>query len=96
MREHHEKVLTLALRDGISLQGVLLERAGRAPEGMSSDLAAQFAGVERWQAGYTANYLRVFVPEAPGFRNELVSVKPMGLACDPQNGDVAFIGQIDA
>jgi threonylcarbamoyladenosine tRNA methylthiotransferase MtaB len=96
MREHHEKVLSQALRNGLALKGVLLERAGRPPEGMSQELAAQFAGVERWQAGYTSNYLRVFVPEAPGSRNELVSVKPLGLACDPQNGDVAFVGQIDA
>jgi hypothetical protein len=94
MRKHHENVLAQALAGGMTLDGVLLERAGRPPEGMSPELEAQFAGVERWQAGYTANYLRVFVPEAAGSRNSLVSVRPLGLVSDTQNGDVAFVGRI--
>jgi hypothetical protein len=94
MREHHEKVLTILRLTGGALSGILLERAGRAPEGMSAELEAQFQGVERWQAGYTSNYLRVFVPEIAGSRNELVSVIPLGLVTDPQNGDVAFVGQV--
>jgi tRNA A37 methylthiotransferase MiaB len=94
MREHHEKVLTSLHLSGGALSGILLERAGRAPEGMSPELLAQFQGVERWQAGYTSNYLRVFVPEVAGARNELVSVMPVGLVTDPQNGDVAFVGQV--
>jgi threonylcarbamoyladenosine tRNA methylthiotransferase MtaB len=93
MRKHHDNVLAQALAGGMTLDGVLLERAGRPPEGMSPELEAQFAGVERWQAGYTANYLRVFVPEAAGSRNSLVSVKPLGLVSDTQNGDVAFVGR---
>jgi threonylcarbamoyladenosine tRNA methylthiotransferase MtaB len=94
MRSHHEKVLkTLRATQG-ALSGILLERAGRAPEGMSPELQSEFAGVERWQAGYTSNYLRVFVPEVLGSRNELVSVVPVGLVTDPQNGDVAFVGRV--
>jgi threonylcarbamoyladenosine tRNA methylthiotransferase MtaB len=94
MKSHHEKVLTQACAQGLTLDGILLERSGRGPEGLDPALAAQFAGVDRWQAGYTPNYLRVFVPEAQGQRNHLVSVRPLGLATDPQNGDVALIGQI--
>ncbi|MFL5812239.1 MAG: tRNA (N(6)-L-threonylcarbamoyladenosine(37)-C(2))-methylthiotransferase MtaB [Bdellovibrionia bacterium] len=94
MRTHHEKVLETLSATGGSLDGILLERAGRGPEGMSSELLAKFEGVERWQAGYTSNYLRVFVPEVENSRNELVSVVPVGLVTDPQNGDVAFVGRV--
>lgn len=94
MREHHEKVLQTLRLTGGALSGILLERAGRPPEGMSPELQAQFQGVERWQAGYSPNYLRVFVPEIENSRNELVSVVPVGLVTDPQNGDVAFVGQV--
>jgi threonylcarbamoyladenosine tRNA methylthiotransferase MtaB len=94
MRSHHEKVLESLSATHGALSGIRLERAGRAPEGMSSELQAQFAGVERWQAGYTPNYLRVFVPEVENSRNELVSVVPVGLVTDPQNGDVAFVGRV--
>ncbi len=94
MRSHHEKVLETLLSGGLALEGVLLERAGRAPEGMSPALLSQFSGVERWQAGYTSNYLRVFVPELENARNELVSVSPVGLVSDPQNGDVAFVSRV--
>lgn len=76
------------LRAGGLIQGVLLERAGRAPQ----DLPSEFKSISSWQAGYTANYLRVFLPETPGSRNSLVAAQALHLTLDAQNGDVALIG----
>lgn len=89
MKSKHQ----VMLRSSGLVRGVLLERAGAAPRGMTlGGLTVEGAQQNlRWQAGYSANYLRVYVPEQIGARNRLVDVKVQDIALDPQNGDVAFV-----
>jgi threonylcarbamoyladenosine tRNA methylthiotransferase MtaB len=63
------------------LKGVLLERA-RAPHGYLGE----------WLAGYTPNYLRVFVPASENARrNDLVDVRVGDAVLEAASGDAYFI-----
>lgn len=62
---------------GHSLKGVLFEAQARGPDGS-----------DRWQSGYSRNYIRVLAREAPS----LASVRVTDLVVDPVRQDVTVLG----
>jgi threonylcarbamoyladenosine tRNA methylthiotransferase MtaB len=94
-KEHLGRVLEECRGSGRALEGVLLEKpVAKAPSG------ADASGVEGpfWASGYTANYLRVFVPvseaQAQELRNQIVSAVPEALSIDSAQGDVGLIARL--
>jgi len=88
LKQHHEAVLAKSKETGRGLDRVLLESVTRGPDPSRV-----------WVAGYSSNYLRVFVPfasekEAQAARNRVVSVMPESVWVDLKQGDVAFLGRL--
>ncbi len=76
----YSEALLACRRQESLLERVLLEGNVTGPDGKKD-----------WLAGYTPNYLRVLVP-AYGFSpNEIVSLRPIGVATDAAAGDCSFI-----
>jgi len=88
LKSQYEKVLSASLETGEVLQGILLEKVKNAPPSIAH-LASE------WVAGYTPNYLRVFIPMSEKTpRNGIVSARPLQVLVDEQGSDVAFLGEL--
>ena len=72
-------------------RGILQELA-EGPQLLTSVLMEK-ATEGRWQAGFTANYLRVLLPCGSTMRNEVISVKPLEMIIDSNGNDVALVSE---
>ena len=81
----HEETLALLRAKSQPLENVLLEKVLHGPGGGAPG---------EWLAGYTPNYLRVFLPKHHGLsRNQLIQVNVQSITINSASGDVAFVGQ---
>ena len=85
---------TKVLEQNVNLDGILLEKVKNAP----SEIAHL---ASHWVAGYTPNYLRVFIPMGDPLskttqRNSVVSARPIRVITDASAGDVCFLGELSS
>ena len=88
MKKIHGDVLAEAKKTNRGLDRVLFESVTTGPD------ASKF-----WVGGYSSNYLRVLVPfeteeTARAARNHVLPIHLESTLVDPNQGDVAFLGNL--
>ena len=93
---HHQRVVEATSQSGVPLVGVLAEHVNRAPRVPESVQSAGLAEPGSWVAGYTPNYLRVYVALEKGSRireNDLIACVPIAALQDSQAADSIIVAR---